>query len=840
MSFRTTLFLAAVLGGMILALFLLKPDGATTTESENANAKVDPFASSTVARSLLEQELEDVVKVVCEEEGKEPWVFERTYDESSDTLLDWQIASPITGKASQADVNRFAQSLRDSEYEVSYRVGAPGSPSLAEAGLEPPQAVIVLTDRAGTEVGVEVGAPASASQTYARVAGTERICVVRPSLRYLIKDDILEYRDRLLWSFSPSDVTQFLIIDNEDPDTPVNYMITQQSGQWRFASPFFGRATDKVMDAVAALSQLRAIQWHSSDAGELAMYGLDEPRYSIRITVREEVPVEEEADMADAVENGAAEDDTTGDAAATEGGDAAEGGASSSSDVGGDEASLEDKPAPKPKYETNAYILHLSDRGPIGEDTKVYFKLHESDDVGTILRSVAERIVPDVSAWRDHKLTTVDFTDAVQIEFATEQESATWVRRDKQWYFADTDQLAQSEDIEGLLTTLSDLEAVVFVDDARRSMSMYGFDAPARRVDIQLPGTQVPLSVILGDYTDSQARRLRYLLAPDGTTVAKVKEADLGPLLKSPTEFRDRTILRIPTRQIERLTLKLKNEFGPQPMEVTFARQAPRTWSLTSPVESEIQNERLLELVRELGQLQAVAVVADEGDPAAYGLDDPDALITFVEQPPPAIRAEPGPSGEDGEPGQMTTVEVPSDPIEHRVAVSLEDNVCYAQVRGKPTIFRVQRSFYERLFVEYRLREILSFNEQNVERFEIRHGEQAHAFVRDGDTWQYETEPDLPLDQAAVTNLLLQLGDLKTDRFAACAMDESFGLDQPSDHVTIVLPDQPALQLSVSATQCSADPNHGHYAMVAGRPGVFLLSPDTLGRFQVALDKLIE
>ena len=113
-------------------------------------------------------------------------------------------------------------------------------------------------------------------------------------------------------------------------------------------------------------------------------------------------------------------------------------------------------------------------------------------------------------------------------------------------------------------------------------------------------------------------------------------------------------------------------------------------------------------------------------------------------------------------------------------------------------------------------------------------------FERDEATWRYKLEPDLPLDQEKVTNLLLQLHDMKTERFAVYSTDDlsPYGLADPFLVATVELEDGSSVTLSVSSQSCGADSQNRRYAAASGVSGVFLLSPDTVDRLSVSLADL--
>jgi hypothetical protein len=240
---------------------------------------------------------------------------------------------------------------------------------------------------------------------------------------------------------------------------------------------------------------------------------------------------------------------------------------------------------------------------------------------------------------------------------------------------------------------------------------------------------------------------------------------------------------------------------------------------MSSPVEAPIREDEFKSLVSTLGELRADSIAADTDERSTYGLDDPKAtvVVTYAASEKPDAASE--------------SVELTV--TEHRGKV-------YARRGDHAAVYLLARKFYDQIFAEYRTEEVLAFDESVVRGFAIRKGDDVHAFERGGDGWTYQAEPDLPLDTTKVENLLLQLKDLKTERYVAYgdADLDAFGLAQPYHEVTVTLDDGSAKVLWVSDQLCPEDPDKGFYASVQGERGVFLLAPATVRRFAVSLDAL--
>ena len=241
---------------------------------------------------------------------------------------------------------------------------------------------------------------------------------------------------------------------------------------------------------------------------------------------------------------------------------------------------------------------------------------------------------------------------------------------------------------------------------------------------------------------------------------------------------------------------------------------------MTAPVEAPARQDDVQALADSLANLEAAALVGSGDTASSFGLHAPTSTVTLTYTPVES-------------PSEQT----PPAPESLQLAVTEHDGKIYARLDGVDIVYELARSFYDRLSAEYRVGEVLVFDDETVRRFTIRQGSEEHVFERTDATWRYKAEPDLPLDQEKVTNLLLQLHDMKTERFAVYSTDDpsSFGLADSFLVATVELEDGSTVALHVSNQTCSADSQHRRYAGSSGVSGVFLLPPDVVDRLSVSL-----
>ena len=790
MNFKTTFFLAV----MFLVLVL----GYTVFRRSAEKGPVVPDrppsrAPSDMARSVWTDEPGEIVKIVCRRKGEdEDWVFEKQAKKDGDGggRDEWRMTAPAEMPVTRWDVDRIASQLTRLNHEVSYKIGD-GVVTLAQAGLEPPLVAVTLTDENGQSVQMDIGTQASNNTTYVRVDEGELIYVAKAALKNLIKSKALDYRDKALWSFDDRHVTRVEIVRHaEDADT--TYVLSRSGTQWMFESPVTARATSKVGQMLTSMKNLRVMEWEENRSGRLEAYGLSPAPVTVRVTVNEPVEVEDEA------------------------GDEADG----ESSEAGSESEVETEK--KTEIRTDVYELRLSDRSPIGQETKTYISVGGEAVVGTIMKSVADKFRPVMSDWREKRIATTDLKSASKIDMTTAQGRTILVKRDGQWIFDEEDIVADASQVSDWLKKLSALEAVAFIDGEVKNLAEFGLDAPKAEIRLTIPGVEDVERITIGGYTDAQTKRLIFVRRNQVASVAKVRASDGESLIRSPLAFRDRTVINVPSDRVLRVRLQVNNAFAEGRMNIAFERRDDK-WVMTAPVEAPARQDDVQELADSLANLQAAAVVGPGDTASSFGLHDPDSTVTLAYTPV-----------------ESPTEQTPPAPESLQLAVTEHDGKIYARLDGVDIVYELARSFYDRLSAEYRVGEVLVFDDETVRRLTIRQGSEEHVFERTDATWRYKAEPDLPLDQEKVTNLLLQLHDMKTERFAVYSTDDlsPFGLADPFLVATVELEDGSTVALHVSDRTCSADPQHRRYAGSSGVSGVFLLPQDIVDRLSVSLADL--
>ncbi|QNM04544.1 DUF4340 domain-containing protein [Qiania dongpingensis] len=116
-------------------------------------------------------------------------------------------------------------------------------------------------------------------------------------------------------------------------------------------------------------------------------------------------------------------------------------------------------------------------------------------------------------------------------------------------------------------------------------------------------------------------------------------------------------------------------------------------------------------------------------------------------------------------------------------------------------------------------------------------GEDTLSFSKDGDTWRYDGDQQLSMNQTSITSMVAALAEIQ----AMQALDDheelsEYGLDTPSNTISIKAKEG-TKELIIGNKNEAAD---GYYAMINGEDKVYLISSSLPSKFSAALDTLEE
>ncbi len=790
MNFKTTAVMLILLGVLLGGVYFIRLQESKRPKTVSEPPKPPMELAAT---PLFDPPLGDVVKLVCSQRGEPDWVFEKTVEADGPGV--WRLTAPFEAEVPQWEATGIVNRLKDLKYQIAYGADEQAAVSLDEAGLQRPKFTVELFEESGTQHKVRIGRPASNSTHYVGAGDLEDVFVVQGSLTNLLKQNIYEYRERAMLSFDASKAVsvEFNVLEDAENDLRTTYRLVKAGGDWQFEEPLVDDAVDKpVMDALAAMSNLRASAWVAADASDVfARYGLAPPKVDIEVTCEETVTIDGEP--------------------------------------GGDDA---DAASSEPLTETvlKQYRLYIATRSPLGDSNLVYAKLDTDGGVATITKNIADKMTPAMETWRDMSVVQTDVADVERLTItAREGGMATLVRNEVgSWVFERSGESADTSSVRELVTTMSELDAFAYVHHANPKNPEFGLINPAARIEMKVAGSDDVAIVKVGNPTDPAGKRAYYLQRGDSEEVAKIRSGQAEVLLREPIRYRDRTVMQLAVSEIQEIRLDRLRSDSSDYVTTTVVNNAG-TWRLTAPFADDADMTAAATMAAKLADLRAVSMVPESDRDAKAAFAKPAVIASMTHAKPPVLHL-------DSE-GESVTSSVGSEVV--AIKIGEHGGRVFAKRDDKAAMYEVSKGVLEAAMADLHDKSVWSFEMSQVKRVTVAVDGVSHGFERGQTGWYYAPEPALPIDGKKVDNLVLQLGDLKLRRYVAYGVKglQKYGLDKPDRSVTISTDEGKTLELMVSRKVDASDAERSVFAAIKGVPHVFLMTPNTVSRIAVNMDE---
>jgi hypothetical protein len=246
-----------------------------------------------------------------------------------------------------------------------------------------------------------------------------------------------------------------------------------------------------------------------------------------------------------------------------------------------------------------------------------------------------------------------------------------------------------------------------------------------------------------------------------------------------------------------------------------LAGSPDKKWRITKPLEAPVDVESVNSILDCLDDLTATRIVSVGTKTRAYYARGSNAIsATF------ALR----PQG-DGEtrPADKT----------HTFKMTILNGKAYGWMENDP-LARVglfTGKLYRQFIAEVRCRKVLDFDPESITGIDLASGKTRMVLKKLDSGWKYPTDPELQIDQTAVTKYLEQIKSLRAIRFIGKelgnAKTKDFGLEKSKAWISLELTtkDNKVIALLISRTGVNETVNR--FASVSGLQGVFAISAES-------------
>ena len=414
MKFRQVLIWGLILVGLSVFIYYYElVGGKQRQEAEKTAKKVFKLASGDVRRMVLSYEGK-TVRLEKDKSGK------------------WQLTQPVQAKADDDSANELLQAITGAETDRN--IASAGK--LADFGLGPAQMVAALTAKDNKSQQLLLGGEnPTGSFLYAKLQSNPEVFLVPVSLKYTLKKDVFDLRDKQLIRLATGKVNRLKL---RYPNQEIA-LIKDNLGNWHIAQPQHLLADKDVIEGlISSLNDLQVKKFITESANDLTPYGLDKPE--IQIAVNSEDKTEKNLSLSG--------------------------------------------------------LAVMPDGG--GNSEGIYAKRGDLPQVVWLDADALSKFTKQVFDLRERRILAFDTPEANKLQLIHKGQAISLERRQAGWHMLKPqDSPAKEFLVEGMLFELAQLKAESFLDqEVAKGAAEYGLGQPQLKLDLELEDkTKLSLAV---------------------------------------------------------------------------------------------------------------------------------------------------------------------------------------------------------------------------------------------------------------------------------------------------------------------------------------------------------
>jgi len=621
------------------------------------------------------------------------------------------------------------------------------------------------------------------SQTYIRRRDHEEVLLVDADLIGKLNRPAWEYRDKTIFDISSSDVVSLRVQGRE------GYELSRNAEGWTLRWKGLSAQADagRVRDLIGKISTLRASDFVADDPRSLVPFGLDSPRLTVWLEVRDEQPTAETSP-----------------------------------------SSAETQP-------TKTFKLAL---GSLSE-AKAFAQADDEATVFLVEASLMEDLQPDLDQLRERQILAFDTKAVDEVVLSGQGGELRLSRRQDAWWMdAPYPGQADKEAVEDLLEAVKELQAAGFEDKAL-SPSVYGLAEPSGRIVLRLVGEDQPKELFIG--SRSPSGEMIFVKSASNPSVAVVASDLVEGLLEGGSaRYYGRALLAIPPQQ-----RVMELSFAGRPDGDFLLRRSTdedkEAWMLVEPTEAPADSENVAAILESLKTLSAEKFIhVGPKPPARFAQADGLAELTITTEwvSPPAPATGPAESAAQGPPATA-----PADqPLtrQYGIAVLQDDGQVYAWNRDAEIVAvgQVNSSLYRTLTAELRERTVWRIDPDKITRVRLATDGSELVLLRQDDGWQCAGDKYVQLDAGKVQEFLQELQTLNAERFL-WGMQAGKPTTAPAEvRLLLELEGADGAAGKITVLRSRPEDGKGYRAVAVGVERRFVISAGTLEKLSYTLDGL--
>ena len=436
-------------------------------------------------------------------------------------------------------------------------------------------------------------------------------------------------------------------------------------------------------------------------------------------------------------------------------------------------------------------------------ENRMYVRLENSKAVFIAPQSIKKEIDKKAEDFRDKKLTDLIMAQVVRVVLKTPAGELELQKHADHWEIVKPLR-ARGDDqkVGDLIAQVTTARIQKFVADDKGDLHPYGLAEPRGSITLFIENDKQGQTLQIGAEPEKEKDQTYVRFSSRGFVYTVPKKIE-DLLNTKPNDLRDRHLVRIDTKILDRLTI---DPAGKQ--KIILARKNEE-WTIASKNNAPANSSEVDRLIDTLQNQQVTRFVEDVASNLPnYGLDKPQMQLIFS-----SFASENTAETKAGE-QPFTTI----------AFGKVDGNDVYARVGDEPFVVAVRKNVLEGIFadpVQWQDVSIFKFKPEQIHRVSINADKELVRGVNNQWSW---TKGSSQINQTNVQSLVNTLSNLRAVRWIGATVPQQ-GLEKPQLIITFATsPDDKAIhKLRIGANA----PDGTWFAKVDERDGTFLLSsPD--------------
>ncbi len=483
------------------------------------------------------------------------------------------------------------------------------------------------------------------------------------------------------------------------------------------------------------------------------------------------------------------------------------GGTISGREIDADKNKLNEYDVNKPKLRLKLFGDGAPPEILFGKDTalegKEYVRLENSKAVFIATQSVKKAIDKKPEDFRDKKLTDLIMAQVQRVVLKTSAGEMELQKQGDHWEIVKPlRSRADDQKVSDLIAQVTTARIQQFVADDKGDLRKYGLAEPHGSITLFAENDKQGQTLQIGGQPEKEKDQTYVRFSSRGfvyTLPKKIEEL----LNTRPNDLRDRHLVRIDTKNLDRLTIDATGK-----QKIVLARKN-EDWTIASKNNGPANSSEVRRLIDNLQNEQVTRFVEDvASNLPKYGLDKPPLQLTFS-----SFASENTAETKAGE-----------QPFASVAFGKAENNEVYARVGDEPFVVAVRKPLVDGIFtdpIQWQDLAVFKFKPEQIHRITVAGGKEITLVRGANNEWTASDKGAGALNQTNIQSLLNTLSNLHAVRWVGATVPQQ-GLDKPELTVTFTTsPDDKAVhKLRIGANA----PNGTWFAKIDERDGTFTLS----------------